>query len=74
MEGSDVLMQFYGSDKGRLSLYQTKAALDAATLSKFSRGQANVYTWKQSGYTLALVGNQDKETLRRLAGSIAFGT
>jgi negative regulator of sigma E activity len=73
-DGNDVLMQFYGSDKGRLSLYQTKAGLDPEKLSKFGRGQVNVYTWKQNGYTLALVGNQDRETLRKLAAGITFGT
>ncbi len=73
-DGSDVLMQFYGSEKGRLSLYQTKAELDPKKLSKFGRGQVNVYAWKQNGYTLALVGNQDQETLKQLADSIAFGT
>jgi negative regulator of sigma E activity len=73
-DGSDVLMQFYGSDNGRLSLYQTKSDLDPSKLSKFGKGQVNVHTWKQNGYTLALVGNQSKETLSRLAASIAFGT
>ncbi|MEZ0324780.1 MAG: sigma-E factor regulatory protein RseB domain-containing protein [Fimbriimonas sp.] len=73
-DGNDVLMEFYGSPKGRVSLYQTKAGLDPEKLAKFGRGQVNVYTWKQNGYTLALVGNQDRETLRKLAASIAFGT
>ncbi|HSI73131.1 MAG TPA: sigma-E factor regulatory protein RseB domain-containing protein [Fimbriimonas sp.] len=74
IDGQNVLMSFYGADNGRLSLFVTKEPLDAAKLKNFGRGTVNVYTWREAGLSLALIGNQDQEALRRLAGTVSFGT
>jgi negative regulator of sigma E activity len=74
IDGQDVLMSFYGADKGRLSLFITKEPLDPQKLSRFGRGTVNVHTWREGGVSLALIGNQDQETLRRLAAMVGFGT
>jgi negative regulator of sigma E activity len=74
IDGQNVLMSFYGAEKGRLSLFMTKEPLDAQKLSSFGRGKVNVYTWREAGVSLALVGSQDQEILHRLADQVSFGT
>lgn len=71
-DGKDVLMQFYSSKQGRLSLFQTKAEVSKAQLDRFSRGDVTVYSWKAKGKTFVLIGNQSKADLKKLAGQIAF--
>jgi negative regulator of sigma E activity len=71
VDGQSVLIQFYGSEKGRLSLYITKEPLDADKLRKFGRGQVNVYSWRENNFSYALVGVQDSAVLKRLADTIS---
>lgn len=74
VDGREVLMQFYQSPNGRLSLFETKADIDREKLDKFARGDVNVYSWKGQGCTFVLIGNQDADALRKLASHMAYGT
>ena len=71
-DGNDLLMQFYGQDGMRLSLFQVKSDVSSQQLSEFAH-DLQVYSWKSRGNTFILVGNQDVGVLKKLSRSVVYG-
>ena len=69
--GRDVLIQSYvGGESGPLSLFQTTGAVDVREFERMARqGNFNVYVWNMRGRSFALVGEQTREELEKLAQS-----
>jgi hypothetical protein len=65
-----ALTQIYSGPRGRLSLFQTRSALDPERLKRFARGDYRVYVWQRGDERFALVGELDEAALRELAGRL----
>lgn len=67
-----TLMLFYQGTKGRLTLHQVTGEVDAERLRRFAGRQFNIYIWQARGKTFALIGEQDKAELQRIAAKVRF--
>jgi outer membrane lipoprotein-sorting protein len=66
-----TLVQTYRGPKGALTLFQTKAPIDAQRLKRLGADRYQSYTWKLDGVNFALVGDLSVAELRRVAGLVA---
>jgi hypothetical protein len=66
-----MLVQTYRGPQGLLTLFQTKAPIDAQRLKRLAEKRFRTYTWKLEGANFALVGEVDVAELRRVAGLVA---
>jgi outer membrane lipoprotein-sorting protein len=74
IDGVPALVQVYVKKDGRVSLYQTKAAIDPGKLRRFARDEKlGVYTWQRSGVSFALVGDLSDNLLRDIAQRLGGG-
>ncbi|MBS1725636.1 MAG: hypothetical protein JST51_02870 [Armatimonadetes bacterium] len=71
IKGSKVIVQNFGTDDSRLTLFMTRSTLNPADLKKMERGELSSYVWTLDGVTLVLIGDQPEERLRSLASQVA---
>lgn len=68
-KGVKVLMQMYGKEGARVSLFQIEGDVDPERLKALERG-TNSYVWTLDGAKLVLIGNLSEDELRRLAAKV----
>lgn len=71
IKGSKVIVQNFGSEDSRLTLFMTKSTLDAADLRKFVWGELRSYVWTLNGVTLVMIGDLPEERLRALSSQVS---
>lgn len=66
-----AMMQSYTGDRGRVTLYHVAGSIDPQRLRRLA-GNSNlgVYSWEDSGRTLALIGDMPASDLERLSRTI----
>lgn len=72
VEGNAVLAQTYQSPRGPLSLFQTKAKMEAGRFRQLAKRQGwSAFVWQNNGLTFALIGNLPEDELERLSRTVA---
>lgn len=64
-----ILSHTYSGPGGQISIYQSRGPLDAPKLRRFTEGY-NVYVLNRGNQSIALVGNQNNETLQEIARNL----
>lgn len=71
IRGAKVLVQNFGREDSRLTMFLTKSPLDSAELKKYERGELSSYVWSLNGVTLVMIGDQPEDRLRSLASQVS---
>ena len=71
VNGSKVLVQNYGKDDSRLTMFVTKSQLNASDLKKYNRGELASYVRTLNGLTIVLMGDQTEDQLRTLSSQVS---
>ncbi len=71
VKGSKVLVQSYGSDESRITVFMTKSILNASDLRRSNRGELVSYLRTLNGITIVLMGDQPEERLRTLSNQLS---
>ena len=71
VKGSKVLIQSYGSDESRITVFMTKSTLNASDLRRSNRGELVSYLRTLNGVTLVLMGDQSEDRLRTLSNQLS---
>jgi outer membrane lipoprotein-sorting protein len=71
INGSKVLVQSYGKEDSRITVFVTKSHMDASDLKKYNRGELASYVRTLNGLTVVLMGDQTEDQLRTLSSQIS---
>ncbi len=71
VSGRKVLVQTYGKEDSRLTVFMTKSGLDADDLKKYNRGELTSYVRMLNGVTIVILGDQPEERLRTLSNQLS---
>lgn len=67
LAGTQVLTQLYAGPGGSLSLFETASTIDKRRLQRLAARRVSVHNWTAGGRSFALVGDQPRTELLRLA-------
>lgn len=71
IKGSKILVQTYGKEDSRLTIFLTKSQLNASDLKKYNRGELTSYVRTLNGLTIVLMGDQSEDRLRTLSSQLS---
>ena len=71
VKGSKVLVQTYGKEDSRVTVFMTKSALNPIDLKKYNRGELGSVIRTLNGLTIVVMGDQPEERLRTLSNLLA---
>lgn len=71
IKGSKVLVQMYGKEDSRVTMFITKSQLEPADLKRFNRGELASYVRSLNGLTIVLMGDQTEDQLRTLSSQVS---
>lgn len=71
IKGAKVIVQTYGKEESRLTVFLTKSPLNASDLSRSNRGELSSYVRTLNGLTLVIMGDQSEERLRTLSSQLS---
>lgn len=74
IKGERVLIESFGSKRGRLTLFELKKTVSPDKMQQFAHGELQVYSWQKSGKTFVLIAPRTQEDLGRLAQGVNSGT
>ncbi|MEI8282116.1 MAG: hypothetical protein WCG75_06915 [Armatimonadota bacterium] len=71
VKGAKVLVQSYGSDDSRITVFMTKSTLNASDLRRSNRGELVSSLRTLNGVTIVLMGDQTEDRLRTLSNQLS---
>ncbi len=71
IKGAKVIVQTYGKEESRLSVFLTKSPLNASDLRRSNRGELSSSVRTLNGLTLVVMGDQSEERLRTLSNLLS---
>ncbi len=71
VNGAKVIIQSYGKEDSRVTLFMTKSSLKSSDLRKYNRGELVSFVKTLNGVTLVLMGDQPEERLRSLSNLLS---
>jgi hypothetical protein len=71
VKGSKVIVQNYGKDDSRITVFMTKSELNPADLKKYNRGELASDVRTLNGLTIVVMGDQPEERLRALSNLLS---
>ncbi len=70
VRGSKVIVQNFGKEDSRITLFMTRSSLNPDDLKKYEKGELSSHVWTLNGVTLVLIGDQSEDRLRTLATQV----
>ena len=71
IKGSKVVVQSYGKEDSRLTVFLTRSQLNASDLKRYNRGELTSYLRTLNGLTLVIMGDQTEDQLRILSSQMS---
>jgi hypothetical protein len=71
IKGSKVVVQSYGKEDSRITVFLTRSQLNATDLKRYNRGELTSYVRTLNGLTLVIMGDQTEDQLRNLSNQMS---
>ena len=71
VKGSKVIVQNYGKEDSRITVFMTKSELNPSDLKRYNRGELSSSIRTLNGLTIVVMGDQSEERLRDLSNLLS---
>jgi outer membrane lipoprotein-sorting protein len=74
IEKEKVLVESFGSDRGRVTLFELKNSVSQDRLKRMAHGDNQVYSWQRGGKWYVLIGPKSEQQFAERAQTLYTGT